>query len=610
MNSAGSAQAAGGRRGLLLGVFALVLLLAIGWRVEEWNGARALSQLDVQGQQEVELYVSHLNGQLDRFAYLPALLSGDGRIRQLLATPDDVALTVEVNRFLSYVNRITGALDVYLMDATGLTLAASNWQQENTFVGNNFAFRPYFQQAMQGGPGRYFALGTTSQRRGYYFSYPVQAADRPLGVVVVKLNVDTLEQEWQDSRSVVLITDPDGVIFAASRAPWRYRTLTQLPREARQRIVESRRYPNTGLQPLLQEQVGLEASGARIMRVGGAGQGHDFLVQTQVMPEAGWQVHLYTDLAPVRSAVWQSRLVMLVITGITMMVLVLWVQRQRWQREQARHEQEKRHAMEQALAQLEERVAQRTADLMAANQQLQDEAGRHRQTQDELIQSAKLAALGQMSAGISHELNQPLAAIRAYADSARSLLAHDRFDEAADNMQQIAELTERMANISAQLKVFARRSEGQLTRVSLRASVEGALKILQPRVKETGAEVVVDLPDDDLYAQADMVQLGQILVNLLGNALDAVASTGQPRVEVRGRQRDDRVILTVRDHGPGIPPQNLERIFDPFFTTSDTGLGLGLSISHRIAERMAGQLEAGNHADGGAEFRLTLAAAA
>lgn len=593
----------------LLGVASLALLLALALPLGNWSRDRALAQLEGQGQQELELYVSHLNGQLERFAYLPALLSGDQRLRALLASPGDPGMMGEVNRFLGYVNRITGALDVYLMDARGLTLAASNWQQPNTFIGNNFAFRPYFQQAMQGGPGRYFALGTTSQRRGYYFSYPVLEQGAPLGVVVVKLSVDTLETEWQDKRSVVLITDPDGVIFVASRPTWRYRTLGVLSREARERIEASRRYPNALLQPLLEQPVGLEASGARLVRVGGAGQGQTFLVQSQSMAEAGWQVHLYGDMAPVNAAVWQSRLVLLVIAGVVMMALVLWGQRARRLQEQARHEEEKRHAMEQALAQLEERVAQRTVDLMAANQQLQDEVDRHRRTQDELIQSAKLAALGQMSAGISHELNQPLAAIRAYADSARSLLAHDRFDEAAENMCQIGELTERMANISAQLKVFARKSEGQLTRVALRASIDGALKILRPRIKDEGADIQVSLQDAELAVQADMVQLEQILVNLIGNALDAVSRAGDARVEIAAEQVGGRVRLSVRDHGPGITEAHLARIFDPFFTTSDSGLGLGLSISHRIAERLGGELTAANHPEGGAEFLLDLAAA-
>jgi len=594
------------RRGLwLLGALATALLVTGTWLVGEWSRESALAELEERGQRELELYVSHLNGQLDRFAYLPALLSGDERLKALLARPGDAELAGEVNRFLSYVNRIAGALDVYLMAADGMTLAASNWQQANTFVGHNFSFRPYFTEAIQGGPGRYFALGTTSQRRGYYFSYPVEQGGRPLGVVVVKLSIATLEQDWQNRRSVVLVTDPDGVIFVSSKPQWRYRTLGELSRAERERIVASRRYLKAGLEPLLLSQTGLLGSGARLMHVAG-GSGGDYLVQSQAMPEAGWQVHLYADLSEVGEAVWQVRLLLLFVSGVALLALVVWAQRLWRRREQARHEQDKRRAMQQTLATLEERVAQRTVDLVASNRLLQEEVDRHQHTQDELIQAAKLAALGQMSAGISHELNQPLAAIRAYADSARSLLAHDRFDEAQDNLLQIAELTERMANISAQLRVFARRSEGQRTRVSLRASIDGALRILQPRIKAAGARIEVQLPDDDLYALADMVQLEQVLVNLLGNALDAVAGTPRPSVEVVAWQDGAGVVLTVRDHGAGIADEHLARIFDPFFTTSDTGLGLGLSISHRIVERMAGSLTAANHPDGGALFRLVL----
>ena len=264
---------------------------------------------------------------------------------------------------------------------------------------------------------------------------------------------------------------------------------------------------------------------------------------------------------------------------------------------------------------LETRVEERTSDLSETNIRLTREIEEHhrteaalRQTQDELIQAAKMAALGQMSTGISHELNQPLAAIRSYADNARALMDHDRMEDVRGNLYQISELTERMAQISAQFKAFARKTKGQLVSVSLTAAVENSLKILAPRIKEAQAGIKVHQEDDEFHVIADSVQLEQVLINLIGNALQAVEPRDERLVEIKEKGEADSVTIMVRDTGPGIAPEHLPRIFDPFFTTKEEGLGLGLglSISHRIVTGMNGKLTADNHPHGGAIFTLTL----
>jgi two-component system C4-dicarboxylate transport sensor histidine kinase DctB len=296
----------------------------------------------------------------------------------------------------------------------------------------------------------------------------------------------------------------------------------------------------------------------------------------------------------------------------TMSLLVLlatatWLYLARRRRLRER-EAERRVAMQEALDELERRVEQRTGDLTRANRLLRHEIEKHEQTRDELIQAAKLAALGQMSAGINHELNQPLAAIRTYADNARAYLAREDVQQAGWNLQQISELTARMAQISGQLKVFSRKSSGQLIRVSVSACLEGALRILQARLDREGIGLQVEKPSHDLFVAADTVQLEQVLVNLLGNACDALAEVDEKRIDLRVYDDGGRVRVQVHDNGKGIAEQNLAHIFDPFFTTSEAGLGLGLSISHTIAQRLGGSLTAGNADDGGAVFTLVLKA--
>lgn len=579
-------------------------MLLLSWYVGEVQREALLDELELQARQELDLYVSHLEGQLERYAFLPPLLAGDFRLQSLLIAPRNREQQHQVNLFLSHVNAIAGSLDVYLMDAKGLTLAASNWQDELTFVGSNFSFRPYFIDAMEGRAGRYFALGTTSGRRGYYFSSPVAEPDEPLGVVVVKIDIDTLENNWLNKETELIVTDPDGVIFIATRPEWRYRTLQPLSAAAVARINESRRYPEVNLTPVFFQQQDTRPSGAQILQLGEPG-GAGFISMATEMPQAGWRVQLLISQKVVVPQVWQTRI--LATALLLLMATAGWLYSQRWLRRRER-EAERRVVMQEALEELEQRVDRRTLDLTQANLRLRQEIEEHERTRDELIQSAKLAALGQMSAGINHELNQPLAAMRTYADNARTYLARGNLEQVRWNMQQIRELTDRMAQISGQLKVFSRKSSGRRTRVSLKACVEGARRIVRTRVEQADAQLLVDLPAQDLFVAADMVQLEQVLVNLIGNACDVMRDCPLRQIRVDVHRDDAEVHLHVHDSGPGIAEENLDKIFDPFFTTSEAGLGLGLSISHTIVQRLGGSLSAANAATGGAVFTLTLGA--
>lgn len=602
-NSAHNAAIADRPRQRLGWSLLVAAIVGLSWQLGSIQRDSLLDELEVKGRQELDLYVSHLSGQIEQFSFLPALLGDDQRLRTLLLLPDDRALREEVNQFLRHVNEITGSLDVYLMDKRGVTIAASNWQDEITFIGRNFAFRPYFKEAMEGRPGRYYALGTTSGRRGYYFSYPVGAKGDTLGVIVVKIEIDTLENDWGSNDSQLLVSDPDGVIFIATDPAWRYHMMVPLSEAGIARIRASRRYPDAGLEPITYQVNVARPSGAELITIGEAGPSR-FLSLTRDMPTAGWRVHLLVSQAVISPQVVQTRL--FAMSTLLLLVTGAWLYSARDRRRRER-EIERRAAMQEALDELEQRVGRRTKDLTEANRLLRQEVEEHERTRDELIQAAKLAALGQMSAGINHELNQPLAAMRTYADNARTYLARENLEQAEWNLQQISELTGRMAQISGQLKVFSRKASGQRIRVSMRACLNGARRIVMTRVQHVGAELSIELPDDDLFVAADPVQLEQVLVNLIGNACDVLQQQAQRQIRVRGDVDGGEAVIVVSDTGPGIAPENLERIFDPFFTTTESGLGLGLSISHTIVQRLGGTLTVDNSPQGGAAFRLTLA---
>jgi two-component system C4-dicarboxylate transport sensor histidine kinase DctB len=284
-----------------------------------------------------------------------------------------------------------------------------------------------------------------------------------------------------------------------------------------------------------------------------------------------------------------------------------------------------------AYAELNERVAERTADLSAANARLQTEVGERtraenelRAAHDELVQTSKLAALGQMAAGITHELNQPLAALRAFSDNTRVLL--ERGDQAAarENLESISALTERMGKITNQLKLFVGRAQPRTAKAPVARAVRNALNVLQKRLLPVVLEVTIRVADGvhdavcepldlsadhpELLAYCDDLRLEQALINLIGNALDAVGAVVDPRIAIEVAASLSTFAITVRDNGPGIPADVLPRLFEPFFTTKGMGqgLGLGLAIASSIALDCGGSLVARDLPEGGAAFVLTL----
>jgi two-component system C4-dicarboxylate transport sensor histidine kinase DctB len=595
----------------------LLLALLYGlllWQVAELVRQRALDELRLAGQRQLNLYVTHLEGQLEKYEFLPELLSTNARLVELLKRPGDRKRIDALNRYLETINTIANASDTYLMDREGLTIAASNWQSEKPFIGRNFSYRPYFQQAMQGHLGRYYALGSTSGKRGYYFAYPVRHQGEILGAVVIKVDLTNLEQQWRGHQEEVVVTDPEGVIFITTRPDWRFRSIYPLSNAVRERVMESRRYSGTNVESLnISNREALE-NDLWLITLGTVGRGSSsserYLVQQVFMPGAGWRVHLLTPLRQVGQRVGWSLMIATFAFAVLILVALALQQRHRRRRERARYEAQANQSLREARDRLELRVERRTDDLrqeMAERRRMEQAL---RQTRDELIQAAKLAMLGQMSAGISHEINQPLAAMRSYTDNARQFLQQDRCDDVARNLEQIAELIDGMTQISSQLKLFARKSDGQRSPVSLHNVMEASKRILKPQLSRTGTELRVAPIKRDLEVMADPVRLEQVLVNLIANAMNAMEQQTERWVEIGIETGLDRLRLSIRDNGPGISQQHLQQIFDPFFTTKESGLGLGLSISQHIVENMGGTLTARNSEQGGALFILELPLAA
>lgn len=595
-------------------LIALMVMVLFGVSMVTYK--RGLEELSQEGSIRLQLFVTYLRGVLEKYESLPEMLARDKQLVNFLLNPGGRERIEAFNRYLQTINEISKSADTYLMDKEGLTIAASNWQEERPFVGRNFSYRPYFQQAMKGQLGRYFALGTTSVKRGYYFAYPVRRDNEIIGAVVIKINIDHVEEDWGDHDETFLVTDPDNVIFITTYSGWRFKTLGQLDETTKDLVKKSRRYPDSDLEPLLIEGVKKYPFGTVINLVDSNGTTVTYLQQSHFMEEAGWNVQILSNVKSLRKKVVETNV--LVGTGFLLgfLFLILFQQRRHRLAELKRIEDQARRALQEANELLESRVNERTSELVDANKQLIKEIQDRKNTEDvlnrtrsELVHTAKMATLGQMSAGINHELNQPLAAIRSYSDNARQLLEKGRQDEAMWNMSQIGELTDRMAQLGLQLKEFSRKSSGKLDIVPLHGAIDGALEIISPVLKKTEIDIKLDIEPENLSIYANQVLLQQVMVNLLSNAMQAIENSTLKQIVVRARRTGDKVNITVEDYGPGIAPEDLARVFDPFFTTkqSGQGLGLGLTITERILKEMGGEITV-QSSSGSTRFDITLAA--
>ena len=601
--------------GVCLFAAALAVMLAYIW------GERTGIQVLRQGvEHRLDIYAGGVQSELTRYDYLPGILSLNKDVISLLQDPANPERIARVNLYLETVNRKAGSSDIYVMNMEGLTLAASNWNRPPSFVGRNFSYRPYFIDAAKGLSGRFYGIGTVSQSPGYYFSYGIYHDGRMLGVAALKVDLDKLDDAWLRADEKVVVVDENGVIFLTSVPGWKFKTLAPLSSHTLQKLAVTRQYHRAGsLEPLGMAEVGKQPEGVRIVQftseAAREGEGGNFLlpsylVQSRQIPGTQWKLMALSNMAPIHARARNMAIAVALAMGF-LAILGLYLQQRRRAIAQS---VAARAALQRAHDELERKVAARTQALSNANRHLQTEIAERRRaeevlksTMDELVQAGKMAALGQMAAGITHELNQPLAALRTLADNATVLMQRGRQADAEENLTLIGQLIARMGKITGQLKKFARKSPALLKPTSIAVAVADACFLLEQRLRQERIELCLGVPED-ACAYCDGNRLEQILVNLLGNAIDAMARCDERRLEVSVQQAGGWVVISVLDSGPGIPDEVMRRLFEPFFTTKEqgVGLGLGLAISAGIVRDFGGSLRACNREGGGAEFVLQL----
>ncbi len=578
-------------------VLALVYLIGVAglsgsvfWVAE----GRALARLELAGQADLALAGDSLKNELDKFRSLAVVVAAHPDVAAVLS---DGAIKGQADFLLELADK-AGSLDIVVVGRDGKERASASGDG-----GIDHADSPYFLRAMHGAMGVYHLLSERYDRRAFLFAAPVFATDGPVqGAVIVAADIEAVEAGWRGDRPAVFFTDELDVIFVSNRTELVLRSRTGALREAGQ----SAEYPAGIVSAMPQIQSEILRDRHEIWRMDAGRYLPDRgLHLTRDMPVIGLTGEALFDVAPVR----QLAMLQAAVAGglaLTFGAFLLWAT-------------ERRRRLSEANTLLEARVSARTAELQDTNAMLRREVSERRtaqarlqQAQADLVEAGKLSALGQMSAGISHELNQPLMAIRSFAENAEAFLAKGKPEVAAKNLGRISDLAHRMGRIIKNLRAFARQETGALRDVDMVTVVDGVLDMVAPRLREQDVALHWKRPAAPAVVRGGDVRLQQVVLNLVVNALDAMDGTAKGALHIELGAADGRVMLSVRDAGPGL--KEPEKVFEPFYSTKQLpnkeGLGLGLSISYGLVQSFGGEIKGRNHPDGGAVFTVTLDAAA
>lgn len=519
--------------------------IAAGWIA----GERTREALVAGTRTGAQLRAALLDSEIARFRLLPLALGDDRTIAAALAGRPAGSL----NAKLEALARATGAAAIYVIAADGRTLASSNWRTPQSFVGSDYRFRRYFRDARARGEASQFALGTVSRHSGLYLARRTPAG----GVIVVKLEFDAVEAAWRRAGNSSFVQDPAGLILMASDPGLRF----AVARPIAPAVLAG-----------LRRDAALPESSAPVLLPPARG---DLIEASVPTSQPGWQLSLRRSVAgPVASARRSAGL------GALMAVLALaalvWGLRQRATLTRRR------------TSELEAAVAERTVELRREMEERAAIEARAADLREGLRQANRLATLGQVTASVAHETAQPVAAIRAYAETSVELLDRGATGMVRDNLESIRRLSDRIGAVTAQLRGFSRRQPGVVRPVALREVLDGALLILKDQLR--GVRLERPALDPALLVMGGRVRLEQVFVNLLQNATEALAGQPDPTIAITVTPDDARICVRICDNGPGIAPEIAARLFTPFATSRSNGLGLGLVIASDIMTDLGGTL--------------------
>lgn len=571
----------------------LLIIMAVAfvciWQLSVLTFDAGITDLRQTADERLALYDSSLQSVLTRMENLPYVMAHNDAVARMLVHYDNLD---QLNRDLESLNYWAGTASLYVMNVAGDVVASSTWREPINLIGKNYAFRPYFSAAKSGKQGHYFAIGLQTNKPGLYMSHGVSREGKFLGAVVVKANLTSLLGDWREGRESVFITDENGVIILASNDEWLFKVMTDLSPERKEELFASRQYRNQrlGRAPfVVKENYG---EWGKVVEFDGL----SYLLIAQKNQLLNWEM---TYLTPLKQVQQNVRAVITIGAVLTLLIMALGMYlRERRQKRLSRKKLKEAETIKEINLRLQEEIDEHCRTEQAL-----------RDAQAELVQSSKLAALGQMAAGIVHELNQPITAIRTHAASGKLLLDRQDPEKLRETLASVSRITEHMSEITAQLKSFAYKSPKRGEVVKVQESLDSAVSIVANILSENDIQTIMDVPDEPLYIQGSRSQFEQVLVNLIRNSVDAMQKKAVKNLSVSLKQCNATLELKVADTGEGIAEGNLDELFTPFFTTKEVGqgLGLGLSICYRIVTDLGGTIRAMNNENGqGAVFIVNL----
>ncbi|HEV7291750.1 MAG TPA: ATP-binding protein [Devosia sp.] len=589
---------------------ALVSIALVAWVAFEIALTGAIRDTEELAQRRLALFDRTLEAIIERYHYLPAAISQARESRAALENPDDPAAVEAANGYLSKINETAGAGEIFLMNAEGHVVAASNWWTLTSLVGTDYAFRPYFADAMAMGRANYYAFGISTSVPGYFLSQRVDGPNGPIGVAVTKINLGEIEANWWRSGELIAIADLNDVVILSTRPDWRYRPLRTIRPDRAEIVSADQRYgengiDNTGI--LVDRWPSRGTEFAYIDSKDPEASGY-FLVEEMRLPKHDWRILSFSPAGPLNaSAAIAASAAALGWTAL-LLIATLLVQRQQ--------------AVAQRLAdheQLEQRVAERTEDLYITNEALRAEIAERiraenaeREAQQSLVQAAKLASLGQALAGVAHEVSQPVSALATYIASARLVAAQRQDRDIVGILSSMDKVVDRLSSLTSHLKTFARKETRIDATAEIGSVIANALDLVDHKLKAFGVDVEYRRHRGPLLVRGNPIHLEQVLINLLSNAADAMEHTPVRVLSIGIATGGAGAEVSIADTGAGIPQAELESLFDPFYTTKQAGrgLGLGLSISYGLVRDIGGAITVSSRPGKGSTFTVRLPLAA
>ena len=560
---------------LLIALVVLVALVLVHVFLREYY----LEQQSAKQTERVDVYRNSLFATLSRHDYLPGVLSkNDALFDKAFNEPE------QASQILESIRSASEADFIYIMAADGTTIASSNWDQETSFVGEKYGFRPYFTQAVAHGSGDFFGIGATTNIAGYFVSARYPEIGPVKAITAVKVNSSTLDKNWKGSEEEVFVSDKNGVVILSSSPKWRYKSLRAISQLQRDEISAQRQFGDETLAPLGLKQVGDSASLVSILNT-------QYLQTTTDIGKMGWELHYLVPYSVVRSQLvsFWSKAIILALMGIAALLLMRMINAHNALRD-SQGESSKLRELNRSL---EHEIIERKQVESAL-----------RKAETDLRRTSKLTAMGQLSASITHELGQPLSAMRTYL---ASLGAHSSQETQDKTQAKLIALVERMISITQQLRYFARSGDKEIREVNLRDTIQGALNSTQPAIQAANVTLDIQQSNTPVNVLAGSVRMEQVLVNLIRNALDAMQENPAEKARhllIHLSTEQNQAVLTVEDSGEGISEEAQKMLYEPFYSTkpSGIGMGLGLAISTNIVAELEGSLSAENRPEGGARF--------